>query len=48
MIKINFVPQEICQIHRFYGYLVQVDILFMKKDLYRKLNFNEQILSKLF
>ena len=48
MNNINFIPQEICQIHRFHRYLVQVDVLFMRKNLYKKHNFNKKLLNKLF
>ena len=48
MNNIDFIPQEICQIHRFHRYLVQVDVLFMRKNLYKKHNFNKKLLNKLF
>ena len=48
MKTINFIPQEICEIHHFHGFLFQIDILFMKKNLYKKLNFNKKILLKIF
>ncbi len=47
--SINFIPQEICDIHHYHGYLVQVDMLFMRKDLYIKgNNFDNELLKNFF
>ena len=48
MKKINYIPQEICEIHHFHGFLFQIDILFMRKDLYKKYNFNNKLLKNIF
>ena len=48
MKKINYIPQEICEIHHFHGFLFQIDILFMRKDLYKKFNFDNKLLKNIF
>ncbi len=48
MKKINYIPQEICEIHHFHGFLFQIDILFMRKDLYKKFNFDNKLLKHIF
>ena len=39
--KIGFIPQEICEIHYFHKFLVQIDILFIKKDFLDQVNKSE-------
>lgn len=45
--KLGYKPHEICQIHYYHGYLLHLDILFVKNDLYQKLGLNTD-LFKLF
>lgn len=46
--KIGFIPQEICEIHYFHKFLVQIDILFIKKDFYTNNNYENDLLKSLF
>ena len=46
--KIGFIPQEICEIHHYHQFLVQVDILFIRKSFCIKNNFNINLLESLF
>ena len=48
MKNIEYIPQEICGIHHFHGYLVQIDLLFVKKDYYKNSNFDLKLLEQLF
>ena len=48
MKDIDYIPQEICGIHHFHGYLVQIDLLFVKKDYYKNSNFDLKLLEQLF
>jgi len=48
MKDIDYIPQEIGGIHHFHGYLVQVDLLFVKKDYYKENNFDKKLLEQLF
>jgi len=48
MNDIDFIPQEIGGIHHFHGYLVQIDLLFVKKNFYKENNFNIKLLDQLF
>ena len=46
--ELNYIPHEICQIHYYHGYLMHLDILFVKNDLlHQKLGLSED-LFKLF
>jgi len=45
--KLGYTPHEICQIHYYHGYLLHLDILFVKNDLYQQLGLNTD-LFKLF
>jgi FkbM family methyltransferase len=45
--KLGYTPHEICQIHYYHGYLLHLDILFVKNDLYQQLGLNAD-LFKLF
>jgi FkbM family methyltransferase len=46
--KLGFIPQDINQIHHYGGFLVQLDILFIKKELHQKLNSNPKLLKSLY
>ena len=46
--ELGFIPQDINQIHHYGGFLVQLDILFIKKELHRKLNSNPNLLNSLY
>ena len=42
------IPQEICEIHYYHGYLIQADILFVKKNFYKNINFDLDLLKSLY
>jgi FkbM family methyltransferase len=46
--KIGFIPQEVCEIHYFHEFLVQIDILFIKKDFYTNNNYENDLVKSLF
>lgn len=46
--KIGYIPQEICEIHYFHKFLVQIDVLFIKKDFYKDDNYEYELLNSLF
>jgi FkbM family methyltransferase len=46
--NLEYLPQEICEIHYYRGYLVQVDILFVKKSFYKNINFDLDLLKSLY
>jgi FkbM family methyltransferase len=46
--NLNYIPQEICEIHYYHGYLIQVDILFVKKSYYKNINFDLDLLKSLY
>lgn len=45
--QVGYTPHEISQIHYYHGYLLHLDILFVKNDLYQQLGLNTD-LFKLF
>jgi FkbM family methyltransferase len=46
--QIGFIPQDICEIHFFHKFMVQVDILFIRKDYCIKNNYNNDLLKSLY
>ena len=48
MNDIDYIPQEIGGVHHFHGYLVQIDLLFVKKNYYKENNFDKKLLEQLF
>ena len=46
--NLDYIPQEICEIHHYHGYLIQVDILFVKKNFYKNINFDLDLLKSLY
>lgn len=46
--ELGFVPQDVNQIHHYGGFLIQLDILFIKKELHQKLNSNPNLLETLY
>jgi len=46
--NLDYIPQEICEIHYYHGYLIQVDILFVKKNFYKNINFDLGLLKSLY
>jgi hypothetical protein len=46
--NLDYIPQEICEIHYYHGYLIQVDILFVKKKFYKNINFDLSLLKSLY
>jgi len=46
--ELGFIPQDINQIHHYGGFLVQLDILFIKKELHQKLDSNPNLLKSLY
>lgn len=45
--SINFFPFDICEVHRNDNILIQIDILFIEKDILKKTNPGEKILNLL-
>ena len=43
--SINFVPYDICEIHKIDNILIQIDILFIRKDILNKLHPGKKILN---
>ncbi len=43
--SINFLPYDVCEIHYIDNVLVQLDIVFLKKDLFNKINTKKTILK---
>ena len=46
--NLDYIPQEICEVHYYHGYLIQVDILFVKKNFYKNINFDLDLLKSLY
>jgi FkbM family methyltransferase len=46
--ELGFIPQDINQIHHYGGFLVQLDVLFIKKELHQKLGSNPSLLKSLY
>ena len=46
--NLDYIPQEICEIHYYHGYLIQADILFVKKNFYKNINFDLDLLKSLY
>lgn len=46
--NLDYIPQEICEIHYYHEYLIQIDILFVKKKLYKNINFDLGLLKSLY
>ena len=45
--SINFFPLDICEVHRNDNILIQIDILFIEKDIFKKINPGKKILNLL-
>ena len=43
--SINFFPLDICEVHKNDNILIQIDILFIEKDIFKKINPGEKILN---
>ena len=43
--SINFVPYDICEIHKIDNILIQIDVLFIRKDILNKLHPGKKILN---
>ena len=43
--SINFVPYDICEIHKIDNVVIQIDILFIKKSLLKTIHPGEKILN---
>ena len=46
--QLGYTPHEICQIHYYHGYLLHLDILFVKNDLYKQLGLNTDLFKLLY
>jgi len=46
--QLGYTPHEICQIHYYHGYLLHLDILFVKNDLYQQLDLNTDLFKLLY
>ena len=46
--NLNFIPQEICEIHYYGGYLTHVDILFIKKNFCEDCGLNLDLLKRFY
>ena len=43
--SINFIPYDICEIHKIDNILIQIDILFIRKDIFNKIHPGQKILN---
>jgi FkbM family methyltransferase len=43
--SINFIPFDICEVHRIDNVVIQIDILFIKKNILKKINPQKSILN---
>ena len=43
--SINFVPYDICEVHKIDNILIQFDILFIKKPIFNEIYPNKKILN---
>ena len=44
----GYIPHEICQIHYYHGYLIHLDILFVRDNLHQKLGLSEDLFKLLY
>ena len=43
--NLGFIPQEICEFHYYCGYLIHIDVLFLKKTFYEDYGMNRDLLK---
>ena len=46
--SLGFIPHDINDVIHYHGYLVQLDIIFIRKELSKKLNLNQDLLKKFY
>ena len=45
MNSINFIPYDLVEVHKMDNVLIQIEVLFIKKSLFDKLNLSKKILN---